>query len=63
MMLTPAASDQAARTRYTGILGINGRPTALSSEAMTRGKSVYPMMDTDWKKALPELASRRGPPE
>lgn len=29
-----------------------GRCNALSMAAMTRGKSVYPMMHTDWKKEL-----------
>jgi hypothetical protein len=40
MILTPAASDHAMSTRYTGILTIMGMPTALSSAAMTSGKSV-----------------------
>lgn len=43
-ILTPAASDHATRTRYTGILGMVGSPRADISEAMTRGKRVYPMI-------------------
>ena len=35
-----------------GIRGMTGSLTALRSAAMTRGKSVYPMMQTVWKKAL-----------
>jgi hypothetical protein len=40
IMLTPAASDQAMRTIYTGIRMMTGIPIALRSEAMTRGNSV-----------------------
>lgn len=53
-ILTPAASDHAIRTRYTGMRAIVGRPKALSREAITRGKSVYPIIQTDWKNELSE---------
>ena len=51
-MLTPAANDHAISTVYTGMRAIFGRWRALSSAAMTSGKSVYPMMQIDWKKEL-----------
>lgn len=51
-MLTPAAKDHATNTRYTGIRAMVGSPNALSIAAMTKGKSVYPIMQIDWKKEL-----------
>lgn len=51
-ILIPAARDHAIKTRYTGIRAMVGSPIALSRAAMTRGKSVYPMIQTDWKKEL-----------
>ena len=51
-ILIPAARDHAIKTRYTGIRGIVGRPMALRRAAITKGKSVYPIMQTDWKNEL-----------
>lgn len=51
-ILIPAARDHAIKTRYTGIRAMVGSPIALSRAAMTRGKRVYPMMQTDWKNKL-----------
>jgi hypothetical protein len=53
---TPAARDHAMRTRYTGTLTMMGMPMALRSAAMTSGNSVYPMIETDWKKALARVS-------
>lgn len=51
-MLTPAAKDHSINTMYTGIRAMLGMLTALRSDAMTSGKSVYPMIQTDWKNDL-----------
>ena len=51
-MLTPAANDHATSTMYTGMRAIMNSPTALSSDAMTRGKIVYPKIETDCMKEL-----------
>jgi hypothetical protein len=59
-ILTPAASDHATSTMYTGILAIMGRPIALSIDAMTSGNKVYPMMHTDWKNELPHVLAFEG---
>jgi len=55
-MLTPAANDHATSTMYTGIRAIVNNPSALSSAAMTRGKMVYPRIETDCMKELNTLA-------
>ena len=51
-ILTPAASNQAMRTRYTGTRTTMGMPRALSKAAMTRGNRVYPMMQILCAKEL-----------